>query len=97
MGLLSLIPERLISSLEESKKVGLRSHEVVLHTETDSGDGGKPKMRFELVDAMNGRLLKVCTYKFNPHGPDWTSEIYIMREDESVGDAVNTLMVMKGN
>jgi hypothetical protein len=93
MGLLSLIRERLVSSIEESRGRGI---DAPVQVESDDG-AGKPKMRFELVDAMNGRLLKVATYKFNPHGPDWTCEIYVMREDESVGDAVNTLMVMKGN
>lgn len=55
------------------------------------------KVRFSLVEAINGRLIEVSTYKPNPHGPDWTTQLYIMREDESVGDAINTLMVLKGN
>ena len=55
------------------------------------------KVRFSMVEAMNGRLIEVSTFKHNPHGPDWTTQLYIMREDESVGDAINTLMVLKGN
>lgn len=54
------------------------------------------KVRFSLVEALNGRLIEVSTYRPNPHGPDWTTQLYIMREDESVGDAINTLMVLKG-
>jgi hypothetical protein len=96
MGLRKLIREWLVSDIDEPKGRAIVLGDAPVTVESDDG-AGKPKMRFELVDAINGRLLKVATYKFNPHGPDWTCEIYVMREDESVGDAVNTLMVMKGN
>jgi len=95
MGLRKLLREWLVSDIQESRGCEIRLSDAPVQVESDEA-AGKPKMRFELVDAINGRLIKVATYKFNPHGPDWTSEIYIMREDESVGDAVNTLMVMKG-
>lgn len=65
----------------------------VLREAAESG----AKVRFSLVEALNGRLIEVSTFKHNPHGPDWTTQLYIMREDESVGDAINTLMVLKGN
>jgi hypothetical protein len=52
--------------------------------------------RFEVIECMNGRLVKCSTFKPNPHGPDWTHKLYVMSDGESVGDAVNLLLVTRG-
>jgi hypothetical protein len=53
-------------------------------------------MRFEIIDAMNGRIVRMGIYKPNPHGPDWTFKLYVMQDQQSVGDAVNLLLITKG-
>jgi hypothetical protein len=58
------------------------------------GDG--PSTRFDVIDAMNGRLIRCSTFKHNPHGPDWTHTIYIMEPGQSVGDAINLLLMTRG-
>lgn len=53
-------------------------------------------MRFEIIEAMNGRIVRMGIYKPNPHGPDWTFKLYVMQDQQSVGDAVNLLLVTRG-
>ena len=48
------------------------------------------------MKAMNGRILEVSTYKPNNHGPDWTNELFIVPEDQSLTQALTTLLVLKG-
>lgn len=44
---------------------------------------------------MNGRLLEVSTYKHNPHGPDWTTELFIVPEDQTLAQSITTILTLK--
>lgn len=55
-----------------------------------------PHVRIGTMSAMNGKLLEVSTYKKNPHGPDWTSEYYIISDGQTLTEAISLVMVMKG-
>jgi hypothetical protein len=63
---------------------------------SSSGELDGTHVRFEIIDAMNGRIVRMGTYKPNPHGPDWTFKLYVMQDQQSVGDAVNLLLITKG-
>lgn len=52
-------------------------------------------MRIEIFPALNGRIVQVGTYKPNPHGPDWTWDMYIVPEGESLVDALSVLLALK--
>lgn len=56
----------------------------------------QPKVRIGMVDAMNGKILEVATYKRNNHGPDWTSEYFIIDSATPLNEQIATVMVMKG-
>lgn len=56
---------------------------------------GQPSMRFSVIKAVNGRILEVGTYKPNPHGPDWTFDMYIVGENERISAAIERLLVIK--
>ena len=56
----------------------------------------QPKVRIGMVDAMNGKILEVATYKRNNHGPDWTSEYFIIDSDTPLNEQIATVLVMKG-
>lgn len=56
----------------------------------------QPKVRIGQVDAINGKLLEVATYKRSQHGPDWTSEYYIIDSAQPLADQIATVLVMKG-
>ena len=62
-----------------------------------SSDGmeAQAKIRFGIIKAMNGNLIEVATHKHNPHGPDWKHEVYIVRENESLGDAIKVILATK--
>lgn len=55
-----------------------------------------PTFRVGVMKAMNGRVLEVSTYKPNPHGPDWTTEMFIVPEDQTLTQALTTLLILKG-
>jgi hypothetical protein len=55
-----------------------------------------PSFRIGVMKAMNGRILEVSTYKPNSHGPDWTNEMFIVPEDQTLTQALTTLLILKG-
>lgn len=54
------------------------------------------KLRVELLEAVNGRVLQIGKYKPNPHGPDWTFTLYVVGEGETLPDAIATCLVLHG-
>lgn len=56
----------------------------------------QPKTRFCVHQAMNGRILEMSTHKPNPHGPDWSSDFYLLREGEKLSEALALVITMKG-
>lgn len=56
----------------------------------------QPKIRIGQVDAINGKLLEVATFKRNQHGPDWTSEYFIIDPTQTLAEQIATVLVMKG-
>lgn len=44
---------------------------------------------------MNGRLLEVSTYKHNLHGPDWTTELFIIPDDQTLAQSIVTILTLK--
>jgi len=55
-----------------------------------------PSFRIGVVKAMNGRLLELSTFKPNPHGPDWSTELFIVPEDQNLGQAITMVLTLKG-
>ena len=53
------------------------------------------KLRLGFIKAMNGTIVEVSTHKHNPHGPDWKHELYIVREGESLNDAIKVILATK--
>lgn len=53
------------------------------------------KIRLAIHAANNGRILEVMTHSPNPHGPDWTSEYYIVAEGEALSDTVTMVLIAK--
>lgn len=50
--------------------------------------------RVEMIKAINGNLIEVWTRQSQQH--DWKSEVYIIKDDESVADAIATVLVVTG-
>ena len=55
-----------------------------------------PHCRFGVLPVINGKVLEVCTYKRNPHGPDWTTTYWILNEEQPLAEQIATVITMKG-
>lgn len=73
---------------EEEKSLGC----VASATDHDT----RAKFRLGVVPAANGRLLELSTYKHNPHGPDWTTELFIVPDDQTLVQSITTILTLKG-
>lgn len=57
--------------------------------------GDNPPKQFAVHTALNGTYITFSTHKFNPNGPDeYTNEVYLVRDDETIVDAVATVLVL---
>jgi hypothetical protein len=61
-------------------------------------DQDRPQASFRLgvIAAANGRILEMSTFKRNNHGPDWTSELFIVPEDQTLAECITTILTIKG-
>jgi hypothetical protein len=59
--------------------------EVVKSISVEATEAGE-QLGFSVIKAANGTLLKVSRYKLNPRGSDWTHELHIVKEGETVVD-----------
>lgn len=54
-----------------------------------------PVRTFAVHEAMNGKYITFTRRKFNSNGPDeYRSEMYIVQPDESLIDAISTVLVL---
>jgi hypothetical protein len=53
------------------------------------------QLTFAVVKAINGRIIKVSSYKPVQRGPDWTHELYIVKDDEKIPDVIARIMAIK--
>lgn len=57
--------------------------------------GDNPPKQFAVHTALNGTYITFTTHRYNPNGPDdYVSEVYLVRDDESVVDAVAAVLVL---
>ena len=52
------------------------------------------KLRVELIEACNGRVLQIGKYKPNPHGPDWAFTLYVVPDDQDLPAAIATALLI---
>ena len=61
------------------------------HVETDDPS---TDMRFTISSAINGKVITISRYKRNPHGPDWTSQLYVVPEGADLMESVKTCITL---
>lgn len=54
--------------------------------------------QISIAEAINGRVLTIRTYNptKNPNRNDWISEYYVLKDDESLPEAITMLLLLKG-
>jgi hypothetical protein len=50
--------------------------------------------RIEILDAVNGKILEIAHRKSQQH--DWEVTLYMVRDDESLSDAIATALCVTG-
>ena len=53
------------------------------------------QLSFSIIRAVNGRIIKVSHYKPQQRGPDYTHELYIVKDDEKIPDVIARIMAIK--
>jgi hypothetical protein len=82
------------ASIEDDRKNRLG---LAMPVEVNASSASQtPHARFGMLQVMNGKVLEVCTYKFNPNGPDWTTTYWILNEEQPLADQLAVVMTMKG-
>lgn len=89
MGLRSWIRDWLFSP-EQPKQVTLAANPIDSHGAFDENT-----TRFQVYKAVNGKVIQVMSYKHNPHGPDWTGEIYVVPDGADLMDTIKVALVAK--
>lgn len=51
-------------------------------------------LQVELINAVNGRILRVAKYTPSTIGSDWTHTLYMVPDDQSLPDAIATCLVL---
>lgn len=72
--------------------LALRANRVETDVSPENGT------QISIADAINGRVLTVRTYRPNnaQFSGNWTSELYVLKDGESLPDALTMLLLMKG-
>jgi hypothetical protein len=73
-----------------------RDDRPVLAAGQDIQERIQASFRLGVIAASNGRILEMSTYKRNPNGPDWTSELFIVPEDQTLAECISTILTVKG-
>ena len=78
----------------------LLNDNVTLSTRSEVADTSPPEQGAQIYisEAMNGRVLTIRTYKpINPqYGNNWISELYVLKDGESLTEALTMLLTLKG-
>lgn len=79
----------------QRRRTDLISEAPQLTSASSHDEDVQAKINFGVIKAMNGTAIRVGTFKPNPHGPDWTYELYLVGEHQSLADAFTTILAIK--
>jgi len=60
-------------------------------TASHASDDLDAQLNFSVLKAANGTILKVSKFRPNPRGPDWTHELHIIKDGETVADVFRSI------
>jgi len=76
----------------------LNSDGAALISRTEVESSPEQGAQIYISEAMNGRVLTIRTYKPNnpQYGNNWISELYVLKDGESLTEALTMLLTLKG-
>jgi hypothetical protein len=54
----------------------------------------KAATRFTIARAINGHVIQIGRFKPNPHGPDWTHDMYLVPDGADMMEAIKTSIAL---
>lgn len=83
-----------MQSIRQLLGMGNQGPGIALSRQSESPTAKRSRCRVEVLEAMNGRVLEMA------HRPDensdWEIKLYIVHPNETLADALATLLVLKG-
>lgn len=79
---------------EPQKQTSLLAKAIAADSQGVEGADEAAEFRFSIGRAINGKIVTISKFKRNPHGPDWTHQLYLVPEGEDLMDAVKTCMTI---
>ena len=64
-------------------------------TEQAAGTTLTAEYRLTIGRAINGSVITVSKFKRNPHGPDWTHQLYVVPEGTDLMDSIRTCLAIQ--
>ena len=85
----------LEASWDRVRQVKQKESEARLDTVGPARENQIASRTFTVRDALNGQYIEFRKFKYNPIGPNEYEECtYLVREDESIVDAIATVLVL---
>lgn len=102
MGMITDFLDRMFEASWDRAKQRQKRREEVRHIDapqlTATIDGPSPhsmNRTFTITEALNGKYITFQKRKYNPNGPDeYRHEVYLVQSDESLIDAISTVLVL---
>lgn len=95
MGMLTNLIDKLFEASwnrSREKRQGLLNAPVLASPDRP---GTNTVRQLTIKDAMNGQYIEFVRHKYNPKGADdYENVVYIVREDETLVDAISTVLVL---
>lgn len=76
----------------------LNSEGPALRARVETDVSPEQGTQISIAEAINGRVLTIRTYRPNnsQFSGNWTVELYVLKDGESLPDALTMLLLMKG-
>jgi len=84
----------LIKSYQNNKALATSTAQNSMFGNHEQKTMAHGRVRVEVIDALNGRVLEVNT-RANENA-DWHTELYIVRDDEVLSDAIAAVLIVGG-
>lgn len=101
MGMITDFLDRMFEASWDRAKQRQKRREEVRHIDAPSlavSDAPSPhsmNRTFTITEALNGKYITFQKRKYNPSGPDeYRHEVYLVQSDESLIDAISTVLVL---
>ena len=92
MGLRTLLRDWLIAP-DRPRPSDLRAA-IASNMTSPIDEDGRDATRITINKAVNGHVIQIGKFRPNPHGPDWTYELYLVPDGTDMVDSIRTCITL---